>query len=263
MNYRKCMIAIAALTLAWGCSSSDDDEPNNGGDPTYANSTFTASNNMPLWQVDQSADQQRPQWTAPDPSQYENKMIVMVRLQEELVPYSTNDDRMAVLVNNECRALSTRDGNNEKVYFVLNVHGNSSDKSQDFHLCYYSGGLKQLFELNAPENSFLDEKILGIDSDFSPTFTVGSTKYAVKTSITVSPGLIDNRPVDSSRDLVGVFVNGECRGVGEPHAPFVAFSNSNGEQAELRYFSWTEQGIFTANKKITLTGEPQDIIFEF
>lgn len=34
----------------------------------------------------------------------------------------------------------------------------------------------QLFVLNAPTNSFLNERILGVESDFSPAFTDGSTK---------------------------------------------------------------------------------------
>lgn len=262
MNYRKYIIAIAALTLAWGCSSDDDDEKKDN-EPVYANSTFMSYDQIPLWEVDQSADQQRPQWTSPDPSRFENKMIVLVRLQNELVPYSTDDDMMAVLVDNECRALSIRSGNDEKVFFVLNVHGNADDVSEKFQLCYYSGGLKQLFVLNAPKNTYLNERTVGIDSDFSPDFTDGSSKYPVKTMLTVYPGLLNNRPVSSEHDLVGVFVNGECRGIGLPGQAFTAFAYNKDEQAELRYFSWLVQGIFTTNKKITLTGEPQTVTFEY
>lgn len=262
MNCRKYIIAIAALTLAWGCSSDDDDEKKDN-EPVYTNSTFTAYDHTPQWEVDQSADQQPPQWTSPDPSRFENKMIVLVRLQQELVPYSTDDDMMAVLVDDECRALSIRSGNEDAVFFVLNVHGNADDISEKFQLCYYSGGLKQLFMLNAPKNTYLNERTVGIDSDFSPDFTDGSTKYPVKTVLTVNPGLLNNRPIDTERDLVGVFVNGECRGIGIPGLTFTAFSYNKDEQAELRYFSWMEEGIFTANKKLTLTGERQDIIFEF
>ncbi len=257
----KTMALTAVLTLAWGCSSSHDDEkdvPASSG-----NTTFQAFNKIPEWEVDQRADQQRPQWTPPDPSRYENKMIVMLRLQDELVPFSTDDDLVAVMEGDECHALSTRSGNDDKVFFVINVHGNSTVDANDYRLCYYSGGLKQLFELQTPENTFLNERNLGIDSDFSPTLTDGSTKYPVKTTVTVHPGLIDNLAIDTEYDLVGVFVNGECRGVGYPSQSFTVFSYASGEQAELRYFSWMEQGIYTSNSKLTLTGEPQTIIFEF
>ncbi|MBO4811639.1 MAG: hypothetical protein J5552_08755 [Prevotella sp.] len=247
--------------LLCACSSSDEDDDNDNGLVT-SSSTFMAQE-KPSWQVDQSANQQSPQWTSPDPSQYENKMIVMVRLQEELVPFSTDDDLMAVIVGNECRALSTRDGNAQKVYFVLNVHGNAADISEDFVLCYYSGGLKQLFMRRAPDNSYFNERTLGIDSDFSPEFTEGSTKYPIKTKLTVNLGLMDNRSIGTEQDVVGVFVGDECRGVGKVGKPFTVFSNSSGEQGELRFYSSAEKGVFTANKKLTLTGDPQTITFEF
>ena len=41
------------------------------------------------------------------------------------------------------------------------------------------------------------------------------------------------------------------------------YKKSDGEQAELRYFSSKEQGIFTSTQKVTLTGEPQSYTFEF
>ena len=97
MKYKVWLLMAAVFTLAWSCVSSDDDNDENG---LTGTSMFQASQ-QPLWQVDMNDSQQRPQWTAPDPSQYENKMIVMVRLQEGLVPFSTDDDLMAVLVDNK------------------------------------------------------------------------------------------------------------------------------------------------------------------
>ncbi len=256
----KLMSFAAVLTLTWGCSSSDDDENNNGPDTT--NSAFKECSEVPRWQVDQSDNQPRPQWTPPDPSKFENKMIVLVRLQDELVPYSTDDDMMAVLVDNECRALSIRSGNEEEVYFVLNVHGNAGDVSEYFQLCYYSGGLKQLFVLNAPKDTYLNERTVGIDSAFSPELTKGSTKYSVKTPITVDLNLTNGSPVDTDQDLVGVFVGDECRGVGKVGETFVVFNNSEDEPCELRFFSWAQKGIFTIKNKFQFNGDPRNITFE-
>lgn len=261
MNYKLFILSMAALTLAWGCSSDDEEtavQPDNGPETT---TVFTASA-QPQWQVDMNAGQPKPQWTAPDPSEYENSMVVMVRLQDELVPFSTDDDLMAVFVDDDCRALSTRDGNSEKVYFVLNVHGNSSGTPENYQVCYYSGGLKQLFVLNAPTNSFLNERILGVESDFSPAFTDGSTKYAVKTGITVS--LPDPMPFEmTSADRVAVFVGNECCGVGIPGESFTVYGNSPDEEGQLRYYSHKQGGIYTSAQKIKLTGEIQNVIFEF
>ena len=247
-----CIMAMAALTLAWGCSSDSSDD--NGGAATFTSSA------APQWQIDMMHNQQKPQWTAPDQSKYENKMYVMIRLQDELTPFSTDDDLMAVFINDECRALSVRDGNDQKVYFVLNIHGNANEE-ENFTLSYYSGGLKQLFSLSG-RNTFRNELNVGIDSDFSPNLMDGSTKYAVKTSLTVN--MPHPMPFElSDNDLIAVFVGGECRGVGRPEMTFTVFTNSTGEQAQLRYYSQTKGGIYTAVKPVQLTGEPQSITFQF
>jgi hypothetical protein len=101
----------AALTLAWGCSTSDEPTDNNvvGTGATDSDVVFVKAD-VPTWDVDMRGTEEPPQWTPPTPSLYENKMIVMLRLQDELVRYSTDDDVMAVFVGDECRALSHRSG---------------------------------------------------------------------------------------------------------------------------------------------------------
>lgn len=261
MKYIKWMLVAAAFTMAWSCSSSDENDNNDNGGLT-GTSSFMASQ-QPQWQVDMNDNQQPPQWEAPDPSKYECKMIVMLRLQDELVPYSTDDDVMAVISNDECRALSKRDGNAQKVYFVINVHGNTSESGGNFRLCYYSGGLKQLFQLDTPQNTFFNERNVGIDNDFSPPLLDGATKYAVKTKVNVSFPLTNGDPILTENDQLAVFVDGECRGVGKAGQPFTVFTNSTGERGELRYYSQKRGGIFIAAKRLTLTGEPQSVTFEF
>lgn len=246
--------------LSCGCSSSDEDKDNGGGTPA-ANATFSASE-MPEWHVDLSGNEQKPQWTAPDPSQYESKMIFLLRLQKELVPFSTDDDVMGVFVDDQCRALSQRSGNEQKVFFVLNVHGNNTATPENYQLRYYSGGLKRLFVLSG-QNTLLNERSIGIDSDFSPMLTAGQTKFSVMTELTVDFVASDDHPVYAEEDLVGVFVNGECRGVGKPGDPFLVFSNSTDEQGELRYYSIFEGGVFTSSSKVLLSGGSQTIPFNF
>ena len=246
------ILLAAALTLGWGCSSSDDDGQGHA---------FVSTNQQPNWQVDMSDNQPYPQWTAPDPAQFDSKMIVMLRLQEELVPFSTDDDLMAVFVGDECRALSTRDGNDQKVFFVLNLHGHSNTSSEHFTLHYYSGGLKQLFTLSG-NNKFLNEQNVGVESDFSPQLMDGSTKYSIKTKLTVALSNSGNLPPVSEHDRVAVFVGEDCRGVGIPGTPFTVFSNQTDEQGQVYYYNATQGGIYTAAKTVSLTGEQQSFIFE-
>ncbi len=254
MNYKSFIATMAALTLVWGCSSSDDDN----GKPTFNNqtvpSTFQASPN-PHWAVDMTDTQEPPQWTAPDPAMYENKMIVLLRLQEELVPFSTDADLMAVFVDDECRALSQRSGTASKVYFVFNIHSRNTYVTEKYKICYYSGGLKQLFVLEG-EDTFRNEMNVGFDTEFAPALINGSTKYPVKTAFTVNLSSIDSTEIEKSEgDRVAVFVGDECRGVGNPEAPFTVFGYKQNEQGEVYYYSQNQGGIFTATQPITLAGD--------
>ena len=250
MKYSFYIIAMAVLTLVWGCSSNDDD----GIDRSHV-AKFDESAYQPFWWVDMTADQQAPQWTSPDPAQYENKMIILLRLQEELVPYSTDDDLMAVFVGDECRALSRRSGTDSEVYFVLNVHGKNSYATEQFVIYYYSGGYKQLFSLEG-ENTFRNEMNVGIETEYVPDLMSGSTKYPVKTELCVTPIPIKNQELEESEfDLVGVFVGDECRGVGKPNETFHVYSYKKGEKGTLCYYNMKQGGVFTCPDPIDLSGD--------
>lgn len=230
------------------CSSNDDNE----------NSTTFESAQAPQWEVDMHSDQKKPQWTPPTPRLYENKMILMMRLQEELVPYSTEDDLMAVFIDEECRAISQRSGNDKVIYFVLNTYGNSTNEPEQFAVCYYSGGLHQEFWLRG-QNMFLDEMNLGTESDIVLDFLSGTTKYARQTVFIVNPKPKEGITVDNDADFVGVFVGGECRGKGRPGKSFNVFHQQEGEQAQLRYYSSSKGGIFTRTEPLTLDAGYQTI----
>ena len=250
------MLLAAALTVAWGCSSGDD---STGGNESLT--TFEAAA-APRWTVEMHSNQERPQWEPPTPSLYENKMIVMLRLQEELVPFSTDDDLMAVFVADECRALSRRSGKGNAIYFVLNIYGNSDSDPEHLSLCYYSGGLKQEFWRRG-ENGFLDELNIGTESDFVLDLMTGTTIYDRQTVFIVKPKAKSGIAIDEINDRVGVFVDGECRGVGKPGSAFNVYHQKYESEAELRYYSESQRGIYTSKEPLTLDTGYQTIDFEF
>ena len=256
----KSLLLAAVITVAWGCSSSDD-ETSNDGDYTGNAATFQPAN-APAWVVDMYSNQEQPQWLSPDPTLYEDKMIAVLRLQDELVPFSTADDLMAVFVGDECRALSHRSGNGEAVYFVLNIYGNAGTDPEQFALCYYSGGLRQEFWRRG-ENGFLNEMNIGTESDFVLDLMTGTTKYERQTVFVVNPKVKEGVTIDADADRVGVFVNGECRGVGKPGRVFNVFHRQDETQAELRYYSSSKGGIFTQTAPLTLDAGYQTIDFNF
>ena len=249
----KGLLCCLFFSLA-ACSS--DDENTNGNGATFK------SAQAPQWEVDMHSDQEQPQWTPPTPRLYENKMILMIRLQEELVPYSTDDDLMAVFIGDECRAISQRSGNDAVIYFVLNTYGNSTSEPEQFAVCYYSGGLHQEFWLRG-ENIFLDETNVGTESDIVLNFLSGTTKYARQTVFVINPVMKEGVTIDKETDLVGVFVKGECRGKGRPGKSFNVFHQPDETQAELRYYSSSKGGIYTRIEPIILDTGYQTIDFNF
>jgi len=258
------LMLFAALTLVWGCSSGDDEKDSNlatDNSSTKSAATFEAAE-APQWSVNMYSNQAQPQWLSPDPTLYEDKMIAVLRLQEELVPFSTDDDLMAVFVGDECRALSHRSGNGEAIYYVLNIYGNSAADPEQFALCYYSGGLKQEFWRRG-ENGFLNEMNVGTESDFVLDLMTGTTKYERQTVFVVTPKVKEGVTIDADADRVGVFVNGECRGVGKPGRVFNVFHRQDETQAELRYYSRSKGGIFTQTAPLTLDAGYQTIDFNF
>lgn len=246
---------LCCIFIGLAACSSDDEG-------TSENRSSFESAKAPQWEVDMHSDQTKPQWTAPTSRLYKDKMILMIRLQEELAPYSTDDDLMAVFIDDECRALSQRSGNDAVIYFVLNTYGNSTSEPEQFAVCYYSGGLHQEFWLRG-ENMFLDEKNLGTESDIVLNFMSGTTKYARQTVFIVNPKAKEGITINNNADLVGVFVNGECRGVGKPGVSFNVFHQPNETQAELRYYSSIQGGIYTSRKALTLDTGYQTIDFNF
>lgn len=252
----------AALTLAWGCSTSDEPTDNNvvGTGATNSDVVFVKAD-VPTWDVDMRGTEEPPQWTPPTPSLYENKMIVMLRLQDELVRYSTDDDVMAVFVGDECRALSHRSGSGSTIYFVLNIYGNATPTPEEFSIAYYCHGLGQLF-WRRNENTFLNEMNLGTESDLIIDLWSGTAKYANHTYLTVTPRVTEGY-VDKNRDRVGVFVEGKCRGVGVPGIPFYVFYQGESEQVEVHYYNESRGGIYTHKTPLTVSGGLQEVEMEF
>lgn len=246
------MMLMAVLTLVWGCSSDSDNNT--------SNSTFVASE-APNWKIDWTSNDSRPTWTEPNPSLFESSMIIMVKLQDELVPYCTKEDLMAVFINNECRAISKPDGDDKDIYFILNIHGNGTDREVRFTLNYYCASLKQLFTVSEV-GTFRAEKNYGTETDFIVHILKGSTKYPVQSPLQVA--LPEQKPFETtSNDLIAAFVGNDCRGVCKPGETLTVYSPQAGETVQLRYYSEQKKGIYTSPKTIQVTGESQNVMMEF
>ncbi len=255
------MMLMAVLTLAWGCSS-EYEEISSSAPVAVKNNNFTASAETPLWSVDLKSNEPVPDWVSPDPSKFESSMFTLVKLQQELVPYASADDRMTVFINGECRAaVSVPSIADNSVYFVLKIRGNSTDRDVNFTLSYYSAQLRQTFSLTGQE-TFATEKTYGFDEDFCPHLLKGSSKYPVQNDVTLTlPAQVPFEKSDS--DLVGAFVNGECRGVGTIGKPFTIFRTSDSETVTLRYYSSQKGGVYSLEDAVNLTGSNVSLTLKF
>ena len=232
----------AVLTIVWGCSSDSSND---------THSSFAAQP-APQWKVDWFSNETTPNWQEPDQSRYEHSMYLIIRLCDELAPFSTDDDLMAVFIGDECRSLSkaSKMEKNGKVYFVEKVRGNDSDTEVYFTLKYYSGGLHQTFTLDGT-NMYIPDLTYGIEQDFAPYLPAGSSKYPLQMVFFLQ--MPENLPfTPSPGDKLGVFVNGECRGVCIPSesVSFVVYAREEGETCTLQYYSAEKQGVYTLDQTI-------------
>lgn len=84
------MMLMAALTLAWGCSSDDDDQPQEPEvveptpEPTpEPTAVFTATEGQPEWLIDWTWHDETPDWENPDPANFEVRMYVVIKLDDK------------------------------------------------------------------------------------------------------------------------------------------------------------------------------------
>ncbi len=257
MKIGKYCMLLAFLTMLWGCSSDSDDG-------NKLESSSFASAEKPSWTIDMMASDPVPTWQAPDPSKYESSMVIMVRLEEQLARYASDDDMMTAFIGDECRAKPAplQKDYSGKCYFVLNIRGNSTDRDVPFSLCYYAAKIHHLFKLNAIQ-TFVPDITYGIGKDFVPQLIKGSSRYPVQGDLTVK--LPDTTPfTPSDDDFLAVFVGDDCRGVGTVGQPFTVFLTSTGETPHVRYYSAQKGGVYTLKQSLTIAaGDSKEVTLSF
>lgn len=239
----------AALVMVAGCSSdkNDPDAPDNPDQPIPTNQReWTASESRPAWQIDWSANVERPQWTISNPLNYENWMLMLVRVQDELLPYVSQDDLMSVTIDGELRAVAkpAQDMSSESQannYFLMKILGNEdSEKVINYTVSYYNARLRQLFKLTGQAH-FIAEKVYGAEEDYCLDFLSACDKYPVKSQLTL---LLPEDITPAAGDMLAIFVGNECRGVWDiddntdpKTIQLTAFGREEGEQATVSYYS--------------------------
>ncbi|MBR1499058.1 MAG: hypothetical protein IJ615_05455 [Bacteroidaceae bacterium] len=250
MNKSKIMFALLLGLVLGACSSSDDD--NNIDNSTNVAYTETSQSEAPVWQVDWTNNQERPDWTDPDVSAYEGWTIMKARIEEALLPFISKDDMMALFVNGELRGLAkpavTLSGELTGS-FLMKIYGNETEmETVNMTLQYYNHTLKHIFTLS--DRITLDSDVtIGIDEDYVPVFTSGSAKYPAQKTVIVEPLLAKAGLTPVSGNRVGAFVGDECRGTAllsaSGNTSLVIFGRIAGESVTLKYYDAATGKLYT------------------
>lgn len=254
MNKIKLMfLLLAGLTLG-ACSSSDDDSNigNSSNNSTNTAYTETSTEEAPMWQIDWSYNQERPNFTEPDYSTiYENWTNLKVQIEDALIPYASGSDLLAIFINGELRGLAGPAvivGSNQAILgkFMLKVWGNESgSETVNMKLMYYSHTLKHLFTLT--DNITLNpDETIGIDTDFIPEFTYGSAKYPVVMDLSISAIIAKASITPVVGDYFAAFVGEECRGTGFVlnGTSMPVYGREEGESITLKYYQSATGKVF-------------------
>jgi hypothetical protein len=254
MKRIKFMSILMASLVLGACSNDDDNNTNDA----Y---TETSLSEAPVWQMNWSDNQERPNWTDPDFSAiYENWTILKIQIEEALKPYASEGDLMALFVDGELRGLAnpavivgTDQTDNSR--FVMKAWGNETGtETVNMSLQYYNQTLKNIFtqEYDISLNS---DATTGIDEDFIPEFTHGSAKYPVVRAVVVET-ILSKAGITAHSGLAGVFVGEECRGTatlaGNGSTPLVVYGRSEGESFTLKYYEATTGKLFTIPDAVTM-----------
>ena len=248
------IVLLASLVL--GACSSDDDN-----DSKQAAYKTTSLSEAPVWQIDWSNNQERPNWVEPDDGKYEHGTILMVLIEEALQPYVSDGDLMAIFVNGELRGLATpafdpETGQIENGTFLLKAWGNETGTEKvNISLRYYSQTLKHIFTLSDDISLDADETT-GIEEDYIPEFTLGSAKYPVVKKVGVENVLAKIGIIPALGDMVGAFVEEECRGTVSLSASgstsLVIYGRTEGEPVTLKYYDATKGVLYILTDAVKL-----------
>ena len=251
MNKIKLMLLLLSSLVLGACSNDDD------------SSTYTETNvsEAPVWQIDWTNNQERPDWSEPDATMYENWTILKVQIEETLQPYVSAGDMIALFINGEmrglaCPAVIVNSDQSSYVKYLIKAYGNETDtETVNMSLQYYNETLKHIFTLS-DDITLNSDVTTGIDEDFIPLFTLGAAKYPVLKTVGVEPLLSNVGVVPVSGNKVAAFVGEECRGTVSLSASgstqLLIYGRSAGETVSLKYYDAAAGKLYTIPNAVSL-----------
>ena len=250
------IIIAAALTMAWGCSSSDDDNEStpNGGTPAAE---------APQWKVEftlPKGEAGPPNWEQVDFYKFENTMTIVLHLEDEMKPFLSDGDRMAGIVNGEVREIAeiqfTNSGESQPRgnLFMLLVPFADQDKMVDLY--YYNALTNQTWLITTTD--LRENNTLGSEADFViGLFTMGEITAKLNDNVPFTP---------TAGDELALFVGDVCSGVGTYDAEQKQWSikayqiSQTSTEAHFRYYSAEQHAIYKTPVMLDFTKLPRSVV---
>lgn len=246
------LLYAAALVMLWACSSSDD------GNAPVEGVTTTPSATPPVWEVKMNMPQGdvngKPNWDwdegeDPDFNQFENHMTAILSISDETLPFTSDDDRVAAIVDGEVRDVVPRVPYGDGYAFMLFIPFDAEENMVEIQ---YYNAMKDMTYLFAGQFSVQDDAV-GNDEAFLFSFF----QHAVVNFTLV------NQPFQCMPgDKLALFVGDTCYGVCEYVDEHTSWNLNVFEPNEKVDFSKATVRYYSGQKKtIYSTQLPLDIHF--
>ena len=192
----------------------------------------------------------------------------MVTLEDNFLKYSSDNDMLAVFLNNECRGVSYRNVMNDGgVTYLLHIKGSSEEVGKQMELRYYCDMLHYM-SIPGWTPSFEPNNLMTSAYQLVLRPEDGSKKYPLRTTVLIEHS--NELPFTiKQNDLLGIFNGDECLGVAELDIydnskwRIEAFSNDMTKPVQFRYYSADKGGVYTFPMSIPLNGNFVIVEVEF
>ena len=258
------LLYAAALVMLWACSSSDD------GNAPVEGVTTTPSATPPVWEVKMNMPQSdvngKPNWDwdegdDPDFNQFENHMTAILSISDETLPFTSDDDRVAAIVDGEVRDVVPRVPYGDGYAFMLFIPFDAEENMVEIQ---YYNAMKDMTYLMAGQFSVQDDAV-GNDEAFLFSFF----QHAV-----VNFTLLNQPFQCMPGDKLALFVGDTCYGVCEyvdEHTTwnlnvFEPNEKVDFSKATVRYYSGQKKTIYSTQLPLDIQftgGTPISATFNF
>lgn len=261
------LLYATALIMVWGCSSSDDDDNGYG---NIGEVVVTSAATAPDWavtlQMPPGDVKGKPNWDwdegiDPEFRQYENNMTAILYISNEMLPFTSDDDRMAALIDGDVREVAPRVlyDQEEGIYtFMLFIPYDADEDMVEVQ--YYNAQTNMTYFFG--ECFSVQSDAIGNDEEY--WFTLFD--YSVVTFN------LKDLPFNCKKgDKLALFVGDVCCGMMENEGGNVPWTmkvfrpNEDGDfsKATIRYYSTEKKAIYSINKPLNIRiSREENLVFE-